>query len=266
MESDHKLGVCAICNKIASLRCTGCKNQFYCSTSHQRDDWKCHKLMCRAWKIEENNELGRHLVATRDLNSDDLIISEAPIVWGPAPHSDKFVCVGCGSTNVAVRCPGCSWYACKVSCDGLVDDNRHGIECKILAKARIIPKCDLLLILRIILLFKRNSKRWLNLSILQSHVTKRGINTEAFEETENVIHQLEPILNTLSISREIVENICGLIDVNALETNPPEGSSAIYQTACLLEHRCLANTRHSFTIDSKGRPKIIVTAAKPIKK
>lgn len=60
--------------------------------------------------------------------------------------------------------------------------------------------------------------------------------------------------------------ICGLIDVNALETAPPEGSVAIYENASLLEHSCIANTRYSFRVDVRGRPRITVYAVTSIKK
>lgn len=138
MEKDH--GTCNVCGNFANLRCAGCKIIYYCSQNHQRNDWSTHKLKCRTWKIETNNELGKYLIASKDINENDLILSELPIVWGPSIHSDQRICVGCGSNNIAVRCPGCSWYACKLSCNGLVDDNRHGIECKLFSKTRIIPR------------------------------------------------------------------------------------------------------------------------------
>ncbi|XP_043272143.1 SET domain-containing protein SmydA-8-like isoform X2 [Venturia canescens] len=247
------LGACAICEKSASLRCAGCRKRFYCSKEHQRGDWARHKLACRSWEIRENEELGRHLIASRDLETGDFIVAETPIVWGPAPHGDSIVCVGCGDSKVRVRCPGCNWYACRVSCDGLVDENRHGIECAFLTKSGMIPR-------------RRNPKLWAILGALQSHEESRGVGTEAYEETELVARQIDAVLAMDPSSREILPKICGLIDVNALETNPPEGCAALYETACLLEHNCVANTRHSFSIDAQGRPKITVTAATSIKK
>ncbi|XP_057320206.1 SET domain-containing protein SmydA-8-like [Microplitis mediator] len=263
METES--GICEVCKSEAKHRCTGCKIKFYCGAAHQRDDWPQHKLTCRPWEINESPELGKHLIATRDLNPGDLVIAETPLVWGPARHIER-VCVGCGDPNVRVRCPGCSWYACKVSCDGLVDDNRHAVECKVLEGLRLIPSYDFLMVLRMILIYKRSPGRWQTLDSLESHQADRGRDTEAYEETETMIEQLEPIIEALAVDKEVVRKICGLIDVNALETNPPEGSVAIYQYACLLEHSCLANTRHNFTVDYKGRPRIIVTAATLIKK
>ncbi|KAG8036002.1 hypothetical protein G9C98_004581 [Cotesia typhae] len=229
-------GKCGVCQSEAKHRCTGCKIKFYCSAAHQRDDWPVHKQTCQSWQVSTSPELGKHLIASRDLNPGDLVIAETPLVWGPARQTER-VCVGCGEPGVRVRCPGCSWYACKVSCDGLVDENRHGVECKVLASLRLLPSYNILMVLRMILVHKKSHSRWQTLASLQSHEDDRGPGTEAFEETEAVIHQLQPVIDkVLGIDKATVRKICGLIDVNALETNPPEGSVAIYQHACLMEH------------------------------
>lgn len=36
----------AMCSANASLRCSRCKNQHYCSAKCQKADWKTHKLSC----------------------------------------------------------------------------------------------------------------------------------------------------------------------------------------------------------------------------
>ncbi|KZC11057.1 Protein msta, isoform B [Dufourea novaeangliae] len=225
MAPETKAG-CPICGDRlnAILRCSGCGQQVYCGKDHQRQDWPRHRSVCQAWEIHESPELGRHLLASRDIGQGDLIITESPLVWGPALHTDQRVCVGCGKEceSTDIRCKICLWPACDRDCSGLVDKNRHGLECLILVKARIIPRCDVLLVVRMLILWWKKSKHWTALEKLQSHEESR--------------------------------------DVNALETMPPEGSVAIYETACLLEHSCLANTRHTFKIDEKGRPRITVKA------
>ena len=113
---------------------------------------------------------------------------------------------------------------------------------------------------------RHQPKRWRQLMKLKSHVKERGPGTEAYEETQKVIEYLGPILAHDPQSAELLPQICGIIDVNAVDTNPPEGSMAIYETACLLEHNCLSNTRLTFEVDEKGRPRINVIAVKPIKK
>lgn len=111
-----------------------------------------------------------------------------------------------------------------------------------------------------LILWQKKSKYWTSLEKLLSHEDSRGPGTAAYEEVQNITQHVERLLPDNCGGQDIVGKICGLIDVNALETIPPEGSVAIYETACLLEHCCLANTKHSFAFDGKGRPRITVKA------
>ncbi|XP_015178450.1 PREDICTED: protein msta, isoform B-like isoform X1 [Polistes dominula] len=267
-EENVKEGECSVCGKSAKLKCSDCRRSFYCNKEHQKEDWPRHKSICHAWEIKENEEVGRYLVANRDLTSGEAIISEVPLVWGAAPHTHNRVCIGCGSRceYIETRCTKCLWPSCSINCQALFAKDGHELECALLAKTRIFPRCDVLLAIRMLILWKTKSKRWKLLEKLQSHENARGPGTEAYEEVQEVKKHLGPLIEVDPSCAKILPKICGLIDVNALETIPPEGSVAIYRTACLLEHRCLANTRHSFTLDEKGRPIITVTAVTSIKK
>lgn len=136
-------GVCPVCGKDATLKCGNCRREFYCDKSHQSRDWPRHRPICCAWEIRSDSRLGRHLLATRDLMPGDVILSEAPLVWGPSIHSqNQRLCVGCGlqCTEIDVRCGECRWPACRSDCEGLTDKKRHQLECTLLARARIIPR------------------------------------------------------------------------------------------------------------------------------
>lgn len=141
MESKTE-GVCSICGEHATLKCSSCKQEFYCSKEHQRQDWSRHRSACQAWEIHENSELGRHLLASKDLNPGDVILLESPLVWGPALHTDQRVCIGCGKQCISssTRCFKCLWPACESNCPSLIDKNRHGLECTFLIKSRIVPR------------------------------------------------------------------------------------------------------------------------------
>lgn len=67
------------------------------------------------------------------------------------------------------------------------------------------------------------------------------------------------------VEPELLHKICGIIDVNSLEINQDGELSALYPTACLLEHSCICNTYHIFD-DATQNFKITVRAAVPIKK
>ncbi|KAL0106622.1 hypothetical protein PUN28_016359 [Cardiocondyla obscurior] len=266
MESVLNCGVCPVCGEKATLKCSSCKRAFYCDKSHQSRDWPRHKYSCGGWEISHDPVLGRHLLATRDLAPGDAILSETPLVWGPSTHANQRVCVGCGEQCDDARCNGCCWPACRSDCEGLFDKKRHQLECALLARARIIPRCDVLLVIRTLILWRIKSRRWASLAKLQSHVELRGPGTEAHDEVLSVKQHLGTLLSMASECGDFLPTICGLIDVNALETAPPEGSVAIYENASLLEHSCIANTRHSFRVDKKGRPRITVYAVTSIKK
>lgn len=96
------MDTCSVCDKKAPFKCVACKLVHYCSADHQKKDWKKHKINCRPFKIGESAELGRYLVATRDIPAKSVIFIENPLVIGPKwcmnedeQHSPYFPCVGC---------------------------------------------------------------------------------------------------------------------------------------------------------------------------
>jgi len=142
MDDDQRYGVCPVCGKNATFKCGSCRREFYCDKSHQSQDWPRHKSACSGWEIGRDPTLGRHLLATRDLTPEDVILTEAPLVWGPSTHANQRVCVGCGERcdDIDARCGGCSWPVCRSNCGGLSDKKRHQLECALLARARIVPR------------------------------------------------------------------------------------------------------------------------------
>lgn len=271
METES-LGPCSVCGQTSTRKCGGCKKVFYCDKEHQSEHWPRHKQDCQAWEIYENEELGRYLVAKRDLKAGDEIIVESPLVWGPALHSDERICVGCGrkcddfSYGQSARCSKCHWPACKIHCIGLEDKNRHGMECQLLEKARIVPRCDILLVIRMMIMWQTNSKRWAALEKLQSHEEARREDPTTHEEVMEIINHLQRFTALNQVTEEVIEKICGLIDINALETMPPEGCMAIYEITSLLEHSCLSNTGLTFAMNEKGKPRVTVRTLCPVKK
>jgi hypothetical protein len=47
---------CANCGKIATQRCSKCKNQWYCSRECQVKQWKAHKPLCEIISINRKEE------------------------------------------------------------------------------------------------------------------------------------------------------------------------------------------------------------------
>ena len=53
-ELPEDCGPCPPCGKIATTKCTGCKNVYYCNRACQKKDWKTHKSACKMlpYKVE----------------------------------------------------------------------------------------------------------------------------------------------------------------------------------------------------------------------
>jgi len=38
--------ICAVCRELSKVRCSACKNVWYCGEEHQKEHWKIHKVEC----------------------------------------------------------------------------------------------------------------------------------------------------------------------------------------------------------------------------
>ncbi|XP_045774597.1 SET domain-containing protein SmydA-8 [Maniola jurtina] len=236
------------------------------------------------FEVHKSEELGRYLVAARDLTPGEVIVTELPLVFGPKAMIDpeaSMPCVGCYKpvfTDIGERCSRCGWPVCSGNCPGLKDPRHHGLECDILS-AR--PECvldnmaeyyrhDALLPLRCVLLQNTNPEKWRQLLELQSHMEYRIPGSDLYDEADEFI--VEYLINSFiskledsikkkyfkEISKELLHRMCGIIDTNALEIRLPGGSelNALYATTCLLEHSCIPNTKHVFGLFTKDKSEL----------
>lgn len=191
--NDKKEGQCAVCQTVTDKKCTACWDVYYCCTEHQRADWKQHKLLCAKFEVRQSEELGRYLVATKDIKAKSVVYVEKPIAMGPKWSIDKTMlnpmipCVGC-LTPVMVNglsCPKCKWPICSYECSGLQDPEAHEFECCILSlrrrpidfnnldEALDFFHSDALLVLRCLLLQSKFPKKWKALMNMQDHEEER---------------------------------------------------------------------------------------------
>ena len=92
--NDELTGKCFVCEKVSKSRCSGCSQVFYCSTDHQKRDWKVHRPKCSPMRVCQNEKFGRFYVATRNIKPGEIVLREAPLVIGPSAATPP-VCVGC---------------------------------------------------------------------------------------------------------------------------------------------------------------------------
>nr|CAI5852284.1 unnamed protein product [Callosobruchus analis] len=286
-------GPCEVCQQVTQRKCSSCQQAYYCSEEHEKENRQVHQANCSPLEISTSKELGRHLLATRDLKPSDVILTEAPLVFGPKPQQIKegpFPCVGCCRILVdqtCERCPLCLWPVCKLDCPGLKQPNLHGFECTILrhkppnSEAKTFYeyfRFDVLIILRALNLQNTNPKYWEIMLALEDHLEMRGPDTDVYKAVdekikileENYLNPLkestnkggEPILQ--NCSPNLIHKIYGILDVNATELTEEIEAMVLYPTASLFEHNCVPNTMQ--TIDEKENFRITFRAALPIKK
>lgn len=58
MNQGGGLACCAVCNTQTNRRCARCLHVYYCSTEHQRQDWKRHKTECAPKKPKQVSKKG----------------------------------------------------------------------------------------------------------------------------------------------------------------------------------------------------------------
>lgn len=97
----------------------------YCGTDIQA---KGPNITSTLLQIAHNEQLGRHLVATRTIKPYEIVLKEAPLVRGPAQISAP-VCLGCLNGIEAedhIECEQCGWPLCGPECKSL---DEHKAEC-----------------------------------------------------------------------------------------------------------------------------------------
>jgi len=266
--------VCAHCSGPANQRCTGCHITFYCSRDHQKQHWKKHKSSCCAYKVCFSTEIGRYLVATRDLKPGEMVVSETPLVIGPMAVTVP-ICLACYKVSDGkFSCPKCGWPMCNATC---AKSQAHEPECSLTASRgsplqmpancynKPYPIYEVVTILRSLYLKQSSAGKWKKLQELESHEQGRRKNGRYDKDVATmlrVIREFLKIPESVFTTQEILD-VCGVLTVNSHElpvTQVPV--QALYANISLLEHSCINNASKHFDGDFR----VVVRAAVNIKK
>lgn len=71
------------------------------------------------FQMTSDDTLGRHLITTKDIKPNSIVLQESPLIWGPAQHTVP-VCLGCCKvlTERSQRpCSKCGWPMCSEICE-----------------------------------------------------------------------------------------------------------------------------------------------------
>ncbi|BFG05591.1 SET domain-containing protein SmydA-8 [Drosophila madeirensis] len=264
---------CAVCGVAASQTCTRCKIVRYCNKEHQKQHWPDHKRCCKPIREEKDDVLGRFLVATQDIKANQIIFVEEPLVVGPKWYmsegersSTTVPCVGCYTPCRLGKhlCRNCRWPVCSSTCE------HESLECSVLslgpgpsarADARGLNdfyRGDALLVLKCLLLQRKDPKKWADLLEMQSHEEERK-GTELHQEAEDgiVSYLTQRFLQRLKQSKkdllehyepELLHRLCGIIETNYMVVELPTGIelSGMFRQACMMEHACQPNCYFQF--------------------
>jgi len=173
-------------------------------------------------------ELGYHVVATRDVQQDEIILKEDPIVQGPKILSLP-LCLGCGrrvkiaeGTEVYI-CSNCGWPLCGPHCEipplpvpecNLMKE--RGFRAKInlqegrkeVAHYNITP-------MRCLLLISKDPYKYETIMKLQSHLEKRKDTILYRIFQTNIVGFLRKALGMTEYSEETVLKVTDILDKNS---------------------------------------------------
>ncbi|CAB3371362.1 Hypothetical predicted protein [Cloeon dipterum] len=221
-------------------------------------------------RIARSPELGRFLVAFRDIFEGEVILKDTPLVVGPQAESAP-VCLGChrpvglNEPHVCSNC-GCA-LLCGPQCEKLP---AHVNECDALRNA--LPNSAPLLLKddgnwQCILPMRCFLNQPKGLFQLEAQMDAR-IESGAWEECErNVVKVLQKYELLKNIPEQAIQRVCAILDVNSFEVRGPpdetgrsESLRGVYPNAALMAHSCFANTHLSigdnYTLIVKAAAKI----------
>ncbi|EDV44517.1 uncharacterized protein Dana_GF20287 [Drosophila ananassae] len=218
------------------------------------------------FRIEHSDIYGRYLVASRQLEAGELLITEEPLAIGPCVSGDP-VCLGCyqpvSLDSTQYRCPGCQWPLCRDSCPGIHQPHGHtSEECQLYGERRAVAAglltdrtgpaevrdlYELVMIVRILLLRQRDPEQFAAIERMESHTEERRKNQVLWQHYEQkVVQRLREVWQLEDLQPEQIHQVCGILDVNCFEIGQ-NGAKArtLYPSAFLLAHDCSPNTAHT---------------------
>ncbi|KAF4526095.1 hypothetical protein B566_EDAN007589 [Ephemera danica] len=258
-------GKCAVCGATAGQQCAGCKVVYYCGREHQRAHWPKHRSECRPVTLTEDIQLGRYLIASRNIAAGELVLKENPTILeklytqeedgeqGPK-YVSRPICLGClKAAKVDCPCSGCGWPLCSSECE---TSSQHRAECTLMrskgfradisSEDRRFPDYVCIAPLRVLQLPEEKRRKVLE---LQSHLEARKKTPIYNVLKNNVVAFLRQMLGFAEqyTEDEILE-ICAILDTNAFEVQPHGGLKVrgLYLLAAMMAHDCKPNTRHAF--------------------
>lgn len=210
--------------------------------------------------------LYRYLVASKDIKAGELILKEAPIIIGPAITCPP-LCLNCYKPIDLLRnpifCLKCNVApVCSINCiskpTGHTTQECEELRTNLYISAeKLMQHYPVATPMRCLLLRKNDSKLWDEFMQMEQHIEKRR-NTSIWRNykynIETIMHKFNFVSDS-DITEELVQKICGILDVNTFELRVPgfeenwsrslnnnEIIRGVFLQAAMMAHDCVGNT------------------------
>ncbi|KAJ8923433.1 hypothetical protein NQ315_001992 [Exocentrus adspersus] len=219
----------------------------------------------KMYKILINDTLGRYIAASKQIKAGELILVEEPVLVGPQLDGPS-ICFNC-CRNVRISgyifCRNCNKaIICGPKCTG----NLHTTEeCLSLKEASVTGEIlarygQIVFPLRCILWKKYKTNVFESFMQLESHLERRR-DTHIWRRHKIAVEDILRYQLFENVNNELVQKVCGILDVNSFEIRPPTSSvemiknpgvqclRGLYLQAALMAHDCVGNTHLSVDDD-----------------
>ncbi|XP_058831016.1 SET domain-containing protein SmydA-8-like [Topomyia yanbarensis] len=225
------------------------------------------------FQVLHSEELGRFVVAKRDIPSGEQILLENPYVTGPYYDADisclncfKESCCTCSKCGKAPLCYDCHGHD-DVECDFYRKSN--------LDKNFIYNHFSVITPVRCLLLYRIDQDRYNEMMRMEAYLEERR-GTEIWDVHEKCV--VKPLLENgifenfgdLEVTGELIQRICGILDMNTFELRGNDDSPGmqlhnlargLFPKTALMTHSCIPNTLLS--IDGSSNVRVYTTV--PVK-
>ncbi|CAG5095368.1 Similar to SmydA-8: SET domain-containing protein SmydA-8 [Cotesia congregata] len=221
-------------------------------------------LSTSTYNVLHNDKIGRYMVASKDLEAGEEILSEMPFVVGPKASTYP-LCLSCFSSwpqsPEQTLCSRCSWPVCNENCANASIHKDY--ECPIFAavgekfnvsaaleesNVTNVPQLECITPLRLLLAMEKFPERWeKEVKIMEAHNKNRSDKKQWKTDNVNIVGYLRDRLKLDRFSEETIQTACGILEINSHEVKTPMGFSAraLYPTVAIMSHSCISNTSHS---------------------
>ncbi|XP_011162713.2 SET domain-containing protein SmydA-8 [Solenopsis invicta] len=220
----------------------------------------------QAYKVLHNDQVGRYMVTSRELQAGEELVTEMPFVVGPKACTYP-LCLSCYTPwppepDDKQLCSTCGWPVCGQECENALQHKDY--ECQVFAQANEkfnidaalqnnengVPQLECITPLRLLLESERNVERWnKEIKDMEPHNKIRCQKAQWKSDHVNIVDYLRKRLKLDRFSEEHIQTVCGILEINTFEVRTAKGFSArgLYPTVAMMNHSCVSNTSHSIS-------------------